>query len=157
MCAQPPPASNRQIEKIWQIDKKVLARPPGSTPTVHCPVSMESKGSLPEPRLVIYLITRISLVPTQLPSPKGLFIYYVLNVGWGGGVFPIYYNITRWGVSSIYYNIIWGGSAETPKLYYVIYEQPLITMTLETDPSTEIHNSSVLGSSSDTRTIYIIL
>ena len=33
----------------------------------------------------------------------------------GGGVRPIYYNIT-WGV---------GGSSETPKLYYVIYEQPL--------------------------------
>ena len=33
----------------------------------------------------------------------------------GGGVSPICYNIT-WG----------GGSAETPKLYYVIYEQPLI-------------------------------
>ena len=33
----------------------------------------------------------------------------------GGGVTPIYYNIT------------WGGSSETPKLYYVIYEQPLTT------------------------------
>ena len=32
-----------------------------------------------------------------------------------GGVFPIYYNIT-WGG---------GGAAETPILYYVIYEEPL--------------------------------
>ena len=37
-----------------------------------------------------------------------LLQYYI------GGVGPIYYNIT-WG----------GGSSETPKLYYVIYEQPL--------------------------------
>ena len=56
-----------------------------------------------------------------------------------GGVFPIYYNITWGGVRPIYYDITWGGSGqfitilhgggggsgETPKLYYVIYEQPL--------------------------------
>ena len=43
-----------------------------------------------------------------------------------GGVCPIYYNITWGGVRPIYYNITWGGGfAETPKLYYVIYEQPL--------------------------------
>ena len=31
------------------------------------------------------------------------------------------------GVRTIYYNITWagGGASETPKLYYVIYEQPL--------------------------------
>ena len=43
-----------------------------------------------------------------------------------GGVRPIYYDITWGGVRPIYYNITWGGggSGETPKLYYVIYEQP---------------------------------
>ena len=40
-------------------------------------------------------------------------IYYITTKG--GGVFPIYYNITRgrWG------------SLGTPNLYYVIYERPL--------------------------------
>ena len=39
----------------------------------------------------------------------------------GGGVFPIYYNIT-WGR---------GGSLGTPNLYYVIYGRPLICLTAD--------------------------
>ena len=58
--------------------------------------------------------------------------------GWGGGgVCQIYYNITWGGLPDLlqYYmgggraNLLQyymgGGSSETPKLYYVIYEQPL--------------------------------
>ena len=45
------------------------------------------------------------------------------------GVRPIYYNIT-WGGSGQFITILHGGggaggAAETPKLYYVINEQPL--------------------------------
>ena len=47
---------------------------------------------------------------------KGLSIYYVIGDGWGGAVFPIYYNITRGR----------GGSLGTPNLYYVIYGRPLL-------------------------------
>ena len=43
---------------------------------------------------------------------KGLFIYYVIS---DGGVLP----------DLLQYYMGWGGSADTPKLYYVIYEQPL--------------------------------
>ena len=41
---------------------------------------------------------------------KGLFIYYVIS---DGGVLPDLLQYYNWG------------SADTPKLYYVIYEQPL--------------------------------
>ena len=49
-------------------------------------------------------------------------------MGKGGGVFPIYYNITIGGV----------GSTETPNLYYVIYGRPLIGQGYSEDLSNVI-------------------
>ena len=55
-------------------------------------------------------------IKAMLGGLPDLLQYYIR-----GGGRPIYYNITRGGG---------GGSSETPKLYYVIYKQPL-TITVD--------------------------
>ena len=96
--------------------------------------SLQKEGDYPIPRTSEFencnpLNLRIELqsVRLDLKSIRGcsMFIYYVITDG-GRGVCRIYYNITWGGGGPIYYNITWGGGfSETPKLYYVIYEQPL--------------------------------